>query len=266
MPNTHPTRQRARRWKISEGSAESAPLKTRFYAESNVGGFSYSDAGVAFFSQLAAVLRPTDRVLDFGAGRGEYILDDPIPYRRELSTLRGRCAHVEGCDVDDAVLTNPFLDHAEVIRLDEPLPYDDNSFDLVFSRFVFEHVQNPDAVAQELIRVVKPGGLIAAMTPNKHGYIAWGGWLVPNRWHVRALSYVQPKRKSVDVFPTAYKMNTARELRDLFGHAADVFTVYLSSEPAYFFGRATIYRMGKFAHKYLPDRLRPLLTVYIRKR
>ena len=57
--------------------------------------------------RLTQFFRPTD-VLDFGAGRGEHILDDVIEYRRRLCNLRGRCAHVEGCDVDEVVLTNPF--------------------------------------------------------------------------------------------------------------------------------------------------------------
>jgi hypothetical protein len=51
-----------------------------------------------------------------------------------LSNLQGRCAHVEGCDIDPVVLTNPFLDHAEVIEPGKPLPYPDNNFDIVFGR------------------------------------------------------------------------------------------------------------------------------------
>jgi len=255
-----------RRVPISDKIAGDSSPWHRFYPESRVGGFTYSDAGIAFFSQIDAIMRPTDRVLDFGAGRGEYILEDTIDYRRRLSNLRGRCEHVEGCDVDDAVLSNPFLDHARVIELDKPLPYEDNSFDLVLSRFVFEHVSDPAFFAKELVRVLKPGGFIAAMTPNKHGYIAWAGSLVPNRLHVRVLNYIQPKRKSVDIFPTVYKLNSRRSLERFFGPGVDICTVYFASEPAYFFGNTLAYGVGKWVHKYLPDRLRPLLIIYIRKR
>lgn len=241
-------------------------MRQRVYPESRIGGFSYADAGIAFFSQIDAVLKPTDRVLDIGAGRGEYILEDSIDYRRRLSNLRGRCEHVEGCDVDDAVLSNPFLDHAEVIQSDKPLPYEDNSFDIVLARFVFEHIEFPDLFAQELVRVLKPGGYIAAMTPNKFGYIALVASLIPNKWHVRALNYVQPRRKSIDIFPTEYKLNTHRALKKFFGPEVDVSTVYFSSEPAYFFGNAFAYRLVKWVHKHLPDRMRPLLIVYMRKR
>jgi SAM-dependent methyltransferase len=244
---------------------DSLTLKRRFFPETNIGGFSYADAGVALFTQIDAILRPTDRVLDFGAGRGEYILDDVIEYRRRLFNLRGRCAHVEGCDVDEAVLTNPFLDHATVIETGSPLPYPDNSFDLVFARSVFEHVAEPELVAQELVRVVKPGGLIAALTPNRFGYIALAATVVPNRLHVRALSHIQPTRKAFDVFPTLYRLNSAKALRRAFGPGVDIHIVYISGEPGYHFGNPLLYRVFKSLHKHLPDRLQPLLIAYIRK-
>jgi SAM-dependent methyltransferase len=240
-------------------------LRQRYFPEGNISGFSHADAGIALFTQIDAVLRPSDRVLDFGAGRGEHILDDAIEYRRRLFTLKGRCAHVEGCDVDEAVLTNPFLDHATVIQPDSPLPYPDNSFDIIFSRFVFEHVQDPDAVASELLRIVKPGGLIAALTPNRFGYIALAATAIPNRLHVQALSYIQPKRKSVDVFPTKYKLNSRKALVGAVGQDAAVYTQYISGEPGYHFGRPLLYRLFKALHKLLPDRAQPLLIAYIRK-
>lgn len=217
------------------------------------------------YSQIDAFLQPDHRVLDFGAGRGEHILDNQVPYRRQLFDLRGRCARIEGCDVDAAVLSNPFLNHAEVIEPESPLPYPDNTFDVVFSRFVFEHIKDPDLIAREMFRIVKPGGLIAALTPNKLGYIALAASVVPNRLHVRALKYIQPKRKSVDVFPTVYKLNTPRAVARAFGPNAEVYSVYTAGEPGYYFGNPFLYRTWKWLHKHLPDRLRPLLIFYIRK-
>jgi SAM-dependent methyltransferase len=240
-------------------------LRRRYFPEGNIGGFSHVDPGVALFTQINAILRPTDRVLDFGAGRGEQLVDDVIEYRRRLFNLQGRCAHVEGCDVDDAVLSNPFLDHATVIAIGAPLPYPDNSFDIIYARFVFEHVADPIPVARELLRVLKPGGVIAALTPNRFGYIAAAASLVPNRLHVRALRYIQPKRKSFDVFPTAYRLNSPAALRRAFGSEVELHTMYLPGEPAYHFGIPLLYRFVKWLHKHLPDRLQPLLIVFVRK-
>lgn len=246
-------------------STNGLAFRRQHYPESNIGGFSYGDPGIVLFAQIDAVLRPTDRVLDFGAGRGEHILDNEIEYRRRLFDLRGRCAHVEGCDVDEAVLSNPFLDHAELIEPGSPLPYPDSSFDLIYARSVFEHVGEARSVANELLRILKPGGIVAALTPNKFGYIAIAARLVPNRFHVSALRFIQPARKSVDVFPTLYRLNTAGAVRRAFGPDVEIYTVYISGEPAYHFGISSIYRITTWLHKYLPERLKPLLIFFIRK-
>lgn len=40
------------------------------------------DGMISFYIQIAAVLKQTDCVLDFGAGRGEPLLDDDNSYQR----------------------------------------------------------------------------------------------------------------------------------------------------------------------------------------
>jgi SAM-dependent methyltransferase len=240
-------------------------LMHRYYPESNISGFSHVDGAVRFYNQINSVLRPTDRVLDFGAGRGESLIDDPVEYRRQLCNLQGRCAHLEGCDVDKAILDNPFLDHAEVVNPGDPLPYDDDEFDIVVARAVFEHIDDAQAVAAELLRVVRPGGLIAAITPNKFGYIAMAARMVPNSFHVRTLRKVQPFRKAEDIFPTRYRLNTPNAIRQAFGAGADVFVVRAAEEPAYHFGSPRFFAAMKSVHKYLPSILQPTLYVYIRK-
>src|SRR5215204_1121989 len=110
---------------------EQEPLVQHFYPEHRFGGFTRVDTTVEFYSRIASILKETDRVLDFGAGRGANIMRDNSPYRRQLRTLRGRCGHLEGCDIDPVVLENPFLDSAKVIEPFQPLPYGDSSFDLV---------------------------------------------------------------------------------------------------------------------------------------
>ncbi|HUQ95697.1 MAG TPA: class I SAM-dependent methyltransferase, partial [Bryobacteraceae bacterium] len=208
-------------------------LERRVYPEANVSGFSHKDQEVAFFTQVAALLRPEDVILDFGAGRGEFMSEDPSCYRRWLQNFRGRCAHVDGCDPDPAVLNNPSLDSAEVIAIGKPLPYPDRRFDLIVSRYVFEHVTEPDWAASELLRVLKPGGWICAMTPNKWGYVALASRLLPNRWHSGALSRVQPGRKSEDVFPTVYWLNRPGAVRRHFGPEAAVYHYSTSAVPSY---------------------------------
>jgi SAM-dependent methyltransferase len=239
-------------------------LNRHFYPETGIGGFTHVDGTVAFYSQIAAVLKPDSEVLDFGAGRGEAPLQDRVDYRRNLMVFTGRCAHVEGCDVTEAVLHNPFLDHAEVITPGARLPYEDGRFDVVVARAVFEHLDDVGFVAGELLRVTKPGGLIAAYTPNRWGYVAAAARLVPNRFHSAALASIQPDRLPEDVFPTRYRLNTPRALRAAFA-GADVAVVRTAAEPAYHFGSPWVYRLIRLADKHLPQMLQPMLYVYIRK-
>ncbi|THB78732.1 MAG: SAM-dependent methyltransferase [Desulfobulbaceae bacterium] len=61
----------------------------------------------------------------------------------------------------------------DVLGFAEALPFQDNSFDAVMSFAVLEHVKYPFKVAEELIRVLKPGGKLtvsAAFLQPAHGY------------------------------------------------------------------------------------------------
>lgn len=191
---------------------------------------------------------------------------DPSSYRRDIQNFRGRCAHVDGCDPDPAVLGNPTLDAASVVRIGEPLPYEDERFDLIVSRYVFEHIADPQWAARELLRVLKPGGWICAMTPNRWGYVALAAILVPNRMHARALAGVQPSRPSKDVFPTVYKLNRPSAVRGHFGHAADVFHYSTSAVPSYHFGSMVIFRLLQLVHRLTPPPFDLGLRFFIRKR
>lgn len=248
--------QRYDRSKEKEGHR----LQRRVFQEANVSGFPHHDQEIAFFTQLAALLRPEDVVLDFGAGRGEFVDQDPSAYRVRLQNFQGRCAHVDGCDPDPVVLQNPTLDAATVIEPDQPLPYENGRFDLIISRYVFEHIENPEWAAAELLRVLKPGGWICAMTPNKWGYVALISRLLPNSLHSGALARVQPGRLDKDVFPTYYRLNRPAAVRRFFGFGADVFHYSTSAVPSYHFGSMALMRLAQLIHRLTP----PIFDVGIR--
>jgi SAM-dependent methyltransferase len=241
-------------------------LERRVYPEANVSGFPHNDQEVAFYTQVAALLRPDDVVLDFGAGRGEFMETDPSYYRAWLQNFRGRCAHVDGCDPDPVVDENPTLDASAVIEPGKPLPYADDRFDLIVSRYVFEHIDKPEWAARELLRVLKPGGWICAMTPNKWSYVALASRLMPNRMHPRALSRVEPGRRSMDVFPTAYRLNRPSAIKRYFGDFADVYHYSTSGVPSYHFDSLVLMRLQQLIHRLTPPIFDVGLRFFIRKR
>ncbi|MDD4915698.1 MAG: methyltransferase domain-containing protein [Methylococcales bacterium] len=61
----------------------------------------------------------------------------------------------------------------DVLGVGEVLPFKTNSFDAVLSFAVLEHVKNPWLCAQEIVRVLKPGGDLICAVPflqPMHGY------------------------------------------------------------------------------------------------
>ena len=152
-----------------------------------------------FRERLLGRIRPSDRLLDLGAGAGI------VP----MMNLRGRVAHVAGVDPDPRVADNPYLDEAAVGSA-ESIPFPDAHFDGVFSDNVFEHLAEPEAVLQEVARVLRPGGWLLAKTPNRRHYVALLARLTPHRFH----QFVNARRGRAagDTFPTLYRLNTRRDL------------------------------------------------------
>jgi SAM-dependent methyltransferase len=249
-----------------EQGFEPSPTLARLYPEAAVGGYTHLDGQVEFYTRINALVGPESHVLDFGAGRGYWAVEPMPEISRRLRRLRGRVARVVGTDVDEAVLTNPTLDEARVVAPGEPLPYDDETFDLVIADHVLEHIDAEHApdVAAEMIRLLKPGGWLAARTPNKWGMIGVGARAVPNSLHVRVLDRLQPGRKAEDVFPVRYSMNTRRDLERLFaGHGVHVYGH--ASEPTYFGRSPALWRVAAGIDRLTPPRLRPTLMVFVQK-
>jgi SAM-dependent methyltransferase len=170
----------------------------RFYS-------AYTDnwAALGYREFVGRYLTPTASLLDFGAGRGA------IPEHH----FTGLAARVSGVDIDAAVLDNAHLDEARVMSPTSPIPYGDDTFDVVVSANVLEHVQDPDAVFSEIHRVLKPGGVFAFQTPNRRHYVPTIARMTPHSIHLWVNS-----RRSVDdrdTFPTVYRANTPATIRRL---------------------------------------------------
>lgn len=239
----------------------------RLFPEVAAGGFSRVDGGVHFYARINALLHPDAVVVDFGAGRGCSLIDDPVAYRRTIRNIKAHCGKLIGLDPDPVVLTNPGLDEAHVIERGKPLPLPDASVDLVVSDNTFEHIDDPAFVASELERILKPGGWICARTPNRWGYIGIATNLIPNRWHVGVLKKAQPHRKAEDVFPTTYPLNTRRALRRYFPPARFQHCTYGHfAEPAYFGKSTLLWRLVRFAARLTPESMAPMWFVFMQKR
>lgn len=174
-------------------------LRDRLYADE-----ARRDPVIPFLEVVGRFITPESRVLDIGAGAGEI-----NPY-----DFKGRCGEMVGVDMDERVVDNPLLDRG-VVGDGESLPFDDESFDVVFSIYVLEHVADPASFAAEIKRVLKPGGVVLSITPNKWHYVAQIASWTPLRFH----RWVNERRgrASDDTFPTTYLLNSRRDQEAWFG-------------------------------------------------
>jgi len=145
---------------------------------------------------------PYHRILDLGAGAGI------VPHMN----FQGHVKYICGIDPDERVTDNQYLDEGKV-AVAENIPYPDETFDLVFSDNVLEHLENPHEVFIDVCRVLKPGGIFLVKTPNKYHYMPLVARLTPH-WFHRAFNR-RRGRDFEDIFPTLYLANTVKEFEAL---------------------------------------------------
>jgi SAM-dependent methyltransferase len=231
-----------------------------------LGRFTRYDGTVEFYGRIKAILRKHFVLVDLGAGRGEWYVDYPDSYKKSLRDMRGHVARVFGCDVDPAVLTNPACDENLLIE-NGRLPFADASVDVIIADCVLEHIRDVTPFYSEVERILKPGGYFCARTPLASNYISLSARLVKNSLHDSVLRWVQPNRKAMDVFPTAYKLNSRAAVRKHWRPETweDYSYIYVG-EPWYYFGSRVVYAIMSAIHRIAPEWLTGGLLVFMRKR
>lgn len=125
-------------------------------------------------------------VLDVGAGQEQF-------GRRFVD----RGARYLAVDLERESL-NPGPDNGAVVGRGENLPFPDAFADIVMSNNVMEHVTAPGVIADEMLRVVKPGGLL---------FISYTAWASPwgghetSPWHLLGGHYARRRYERVNGKP-----------------------------------------------------------------
>ena len=115
------------------------------------------------------------KLLEIGAGVGTFVVTARKKYN--INAYGVEPAEDEFSpffEISSLLLKENNLPDDIVIRgAAENLPFDDSSFDFIYSTNVLEHVQNPKKVIEESIRVLKKGGFLQFVIPNYFSF--WEG-------------------------------------------------------------------------------------------
>lgn len=134
------------------------------------------------------------------------------PWRAQAETeLVSKVPIVIGLDYDWGSLQI----HHSITRLVRgnisQLPFHSDSFDLVTSNMVFEHLSDPVGQLKEIYRILKPGGMLMFHTPNAWGYGTFLARMIPDAIKDK-LVYLLDGRDSLDVFKTYYRINSVAQI------------------------------------------------------
>lgn len=147
---------------------------------------AFEDVSVGLLDRLAAL--PEAECLDVGCGIGrttELLVDE----------LR-RPKRVVGLDADENLL-EVARDRGDTETPTEvkfqtgdaaDLPFEDDSFDLVYARFLLTHLPDPEPAVAEFRRVCRPGGTIAVQEPD---FATVGAW-PPSPAYEKAVDLTRP--------------------------------------------------------------------------
>jgi SAM-dependent methyltransferase len=150
-----------------------------------------------FEQRFRDIVRPGDLVLDAGCGSGKY---------SARADSNARSYKVAGLDNFECVRCNRSVDYRVCGNVNE-LPFRDASFDIVYGRWLVEHLKNPGVALREFHRVLKPGGKLALFTTNLFHYYGAVARVTPQWFHVWFNCRVRGFEE-VDIFPTYYRANT----------------------------------------------------------
>jgi len=112
---------------------------------------------------------PNDRklyLLDAGCGTG--LLVEKLKEERPDITAEGIDFSASMLSIAKSKNTGAIFKEAD---LNEPLPYEDNTFDIITSIHVIYNVLNPKKTIEELKRILKKNGILIIASPKKNSSV-----------------------------------------------------------------------------------------------
>ncbi len=143
-------------------------------------------------------------ILDAACGYNNSFLGDLIEHKNIQRE------NLTGMDIDpDVVGKNPL--HDDIIIQDMHVPLEGREFDAVMSQYTWEHLHDPKQVLQNLSNIVKPGGKVVIVAPQRYDYVSTIERILPPK--LKNLAWKLLKGRDVMPYPAFFKLCTEKELR-----------------------------------------------------
>jgi SAM-dependent methyltransferase len=135
-------------------------------------------------------------VVDVGGGRN-------CSFAKNLNDDRD--FRVVAVDISpEELAANTSADETRVGDVSERLPFLDGEVDLVVSRTLLEHVTSVDRAAEEMARVLRPGGRSIHLLPCRYALFAVAARVLPFALAKRVLHTLLPESRGVVEFEVFY--------------------------------------------------------------
>lgn len=125
-----------------------------------------------------------------------------------MQALNDEMKVYDGVDPSPTVLNHPRL-RRRWQGLFEAVDIPSNTYDLAVSSFVVEHIPEADSFFQTLRRVLKPGGVFWALTPQGHHPFCRCVRLV--EW-LKLKKTIAERQEGVNSYPAYYRLNRRNDI------------------------------------------------------
>jgi len=191
--------------------------------------FGYATPDDLYEAMVFSLVTPSTKWLDVGCGHSTF------PRNQEgARVLADRCEVLVGIDPSENVHDNKIVHESRQCTIEEFST--DRQFDLITLRMVAEHIANPQAAVSALSRLTARNGSVVIYTVSKWSPAAIVAALTPLSFHHKAKKFLWDTEER-DTFPTEYKMNTRRELSQLFSDAGFRETLFHRADDCRSFAR-----------------------------
>ncbi|MEW6066929.1 MAG: methyltransferase domain-containing protein [Nitrospirota bacterium] len=212
-----------------------------FYNTKNI--FDYYDGEVSPLVKKGAV------ILDAGCGK-----------KGIMNKYIGNGAVIVGSDLEIAAIKrNEAMQYKTLSSLDS-LCFKDETFDLIVSQWVVEHLPEPERVFREFNRVLKKGGSLILVTNSIYNPLMTFNAIMPQKLRDNIKKRVLPPEIEEDTFPTYYRANSIGRLNNIMAAIGfkKCFSVYTSDTSFFIFSKWLFYFSLLFEHITDIPLLRPL--------